>query len=416
MLQHDLSQDASIIAMDSKGDLIAPLKKLNSIRDRLVLIEPDVNRTLALNPFDIPNASHRHTIELLEYMISGLLGAELTDLQLALTRRVVPMMVRAIPNPTINDLRSVLLYGFRDYAGHVDKLEPHHRDFIEDKTAGFFSDTYKSTRNQVVWRIDYLTSNDIIRTMFECRKTRFDIGALMDQGKVIVIDNSSNALTQDGCEFFSRFFLYLVLGAAKQRADRPAHRKLPCYFYIDECHDVIKRDQNTARIIDQCRSQNIALILAHQRTKQIEESNVLDALQNCAIRFANSDAEARSLADGFRATDEFMRTMPTGSFAAFVRDVTVHKPGLMQVPNTNLNSLPQMTHAEQAQIRYSMYDRYGYQPDPKPTRPPATPSSVPTLPSKSAATPAASASPSHPPTPISNPTNHDDEPEGTWGA
>ena len=363
MLVQDLQRRASIIVMDSKGDLIKPLKQMAAIKDRLILIEPDAYKPLALNPFDIPNASYQHTIALLEYMISGLLGADLTDLQLALTRRIIPIVVKAIPNPTIKVLKNVLLYGLRDHQEHFNKLEPHHQEFMTDEKAGFFSDTYKSTRNQVVWRIDYLMANDIIRSIFDCPKTKFDIGALMDQGKVIIIDNSSNALTEDGCEFFSRFFVYLVLAAAMQRSGREQHQKLPCYFYIDECSDVIKRDQKIARIIDQCRSQNIALILAHQRTRQILEPNVLDALRNCAVRFANSDAEAKTLAVDFRATEEFMRGLPIGSFATFVRDVTVQKTGLIKVPYTDLNSFPKMTIDEQAAIRANMYRTYGYQPE-----------------------------------------------------
>ena len=35
----------------------------------------------------------------------------------------------------------------------------------------------------------------------------------------------------------------------------------------------------------------IALILAHQRVEQIKNPNVLSAISNCAIRFANTDDE-----------------------------------------------------------------------------------------------------------------------------
>ena len=69
-----------------------------------------------------------------------------------------------------------------------------------------------------------------------------------------------------------------------QRSERPRHEKLPCFVYIDECYDVIREDENIADIIDQCRSQNIGLILAHQRTNQIVSKNVLDALMNSALR------------------------------------------------------------------------------------------------------------------------------------
>jgi hypothetical protein len=62
--------------------------------------------------------------------------------------------------------------------------------------------------------------------------------------------------------------------------------------------------------------------MAHQRTQQITAANVLDALSNCAIRFANSDEEARYLAPRLRTSPEFLQSLARGTFAAFIRDAT----------------------------------------------------------------------------------------------
>jgi hypothetical protein len=66
MFLEDLPRDASIIVMDSKGDLINPIKDLKAVQDRLVLIEPDADFPLALNPLDIPSSDVEHTIALIE--------------------------------------------------------------------------------------------------------------------------------------------------------------------------------------------------------------------------------------------------------------------------------------------------------------------------------------------------------------
>jgi len=57
------------------------------------------------------------------------------------------------------------------------------------------------------------------------------------------------------------------------------------------------------------RSQNIALILAHQWTRQIESPNVLAALTNCAVRYAHSDDDAVWLADKFRTSSDNLRNL-----------------------------------------------------------------------------------------------------------
>jgi len=101
---------------------------------------------------------------------------------------------------------------------------------------------------------------------------------------------------------------------------------------------VIRRDEKIATILDECRSQKIALILAHQRVAQIVTPNVLDALGNCAIRIANSDEDAPSLASRFRVEPEALR-LPVGSFACFVRDKTA-QAATVSVPEFDLSTLP----------------------------------------------------------------------------
>src|SRR5579863_7297318 len=164
-------------------------------------------------------------------------------------------------------------------------------------------------------------SNAILRSMFSATHTKLDIGKEMDDGRVIVIHNSKAILGDEGAEFLGRFFVALIARAAQQRAGKPASSKKPCYVYIDECQSVIAKDTRIPVLLDECRSQKIALILAHQRTAQLT-APVLDAVANCAIRMANSDDEARFLSEKLRMSADTLRSLPQGTFATFVRDLT----------------------------------------------------------------------------------------------
>src|SRR4029077_17063031 len=350
MFRTDLSEDASIIVMDSKGDLINPIKELKAVQDRLVLIEPDTDFPLALNPLDIPSADIAHTIALIEYVFSSLLDAKFTPLQMTLFRHVLPAIIECIPNPTLTHFRDIIANGTKKYGNYFANLDPELQDFFDTQ---FDSETYKGTRTQLIWRLDFLRTNRLMRAMFDAPKTKLDIGKEMDAGKVIVINNSKALLGEEGAEFFGRFFIALVLSAAQQRSVRQAHEKLPCFFYIDECQNVIKQDEKVPTILDECRSQKIALILAHQRTAQITSKNVLSALSNCAIRMANSDEEAKQLASDLRTTPEFLQDLPVGSFATFVRDYT--KTALaLEIPHHDMRSLPRMTADEQYALKEKM--------------------------------------------------------------
>jgi hypothetical protein len=350
MFLNDLDEDASIIVIDSKGDLLDPIKRFDLIKDRLLLIEPSADYAFALNPLDVSQSSVMHAVNMIEYIMAGLLDAKFTALQSTLFRNAVPAIIEAFDQPTLDTFKSVMVHGLP--AETMPRLDPHCRAFFENRDTGFHSKTYESTRREVVWRLDYLMTNPVIRTMFSAVQTKLDIGKEMDDGKIILINNSKSILTDEGAEFFGRFFLALIVRAAQQRAGRPAAEKKPCYVYVDECQTVIAKDTRIPTLLDECRSQKIALILSHQRSAQLT-APVLDAAANCAIRMANSDDEAKYLADKIRMPAETLRSLPRGSFGTFIRDFS--PPGfVLKVPRYDVGKLPRMTDAEFEAIRDRM--------------------------------------------------------------
>jgi hypothetical protein len=405
----DLKRDASIIVMDSKGDLINPIKELAAVKDRLLLIEPDADFAFALNPLDVSHSSVMQAVTLIEYIMAGLLDAKFTALQSTLFRNVVPAIIEAIPHPTFETFKTVMVKGLPPDV--LPRLNPHAQHFFADRETGFYSKTYESTRKEVVWRLDYLMTNPVLRSMFSAVQTKLDIGKEMDAGKVIVINNSKAILTDEGAEFFGRFFIALIVRAAQQRAGRRMQDKKPCYVYIDECQAVIAKDARVPILLDECRSQKIALILSHQRTAQLS-APVLDAVANCAIRMANSDDEAKYLSDKLRMHTDTLRSLPRGTFAAFVRDYT--STGLaLKVPHTDLSALPKMTAEEQRVIRERMRQQFSFSPNEIP--PPSAPVAAqpPASPSPAASTPPRAPSAANPTATIH--THDPGEPASKWG-
>lgn len=414
MFLSDLERDASIIVMDSKGDLINPIKNMEAIAERLILIEPDSRHPLALNPLDVPMENVPHTIALIEYILSGLLEAKFTNLQSALFRHVLPAMLQAFDHPTIETLKRVLADGLTK--DEMEQLDDRLRAFFEDKVHGFNAKTYAETRSQIIWRLDFILTNDTMRAMFASPTTRLNLGEAMNSGKIILIDASKAKLGDDGSEFYQRFFLALILGAAQARSTLKPSEKLPVYCYLDECQWV-RNDQKLATILDECRSQKIALILAHQRTDQITSPNVLSAMSNCAIRFANSDDEAKFLAPKLRCDAELLYSLPRGTFAAFVRDLTPRAIAL-NVPYRNIEDLPRMSPAKQAAIRLRMQDEYGFIAIPAIIRTAESPSSAPEKPTNATVSPAKPNTSKPRPTAVSRgdlrPTDDKPETGSTW--
>ena len=104
--------------------------------------------------------------------MAGLLDAKFTALQTTLFSNVVPAIIETIPNATLDTFKQVMVKGLPN----LDKLNPHARQFFEDRETGFNSKTYDSTRKEVVWRLDYLLTNPVLRSMFSATHTRLDMG------------------------------------------------------------------------------------------------------------------------------------------------------------------------------------------------------------------------------------------------
>lgn len=353
-LAEDLKTDASIIVMDSKGDLIDHLKQLAIFRenDRLVLIEPDAS--LALNPLSL-GASSGHTIALLEYVFAGLLDAKTTALQSSLLRSVL-MLCKAVPNANFTTLRQILQKGWRPFEQHLHSLHAEDREFFTE--GEFDGQTYKKTREELLWRIRDLTTRvPLLRDMFSAPETKIDLSREMDAGKVIVIDNSMKKLGEGGSEFFARFFIALILASAHQRAGRPDSAKLPCYVYIDECQTVISNDNKIANILHQCRSQKIGLVLAHQEFQQIKSEDVRGALANCGVRIANVDDESKELGPRIRVDPLSFSQLRRGQFYMFARDLGTSR---IEAPYDPIWMWPKMTQEEFEEIRRKMRERYSF--------------------------------------------------------
>jgi hypothetical protein len=225
-------------------------------------------------------------------------------------------MLEAFEQPTLFDLRDVLQKGYQHFEDKFSKLED--RSFFSKDQ--FDGSTLKATRESLLTRLGLLLDNYALSSMFTSTTTLLNIGEQMDQAKVIVINNGKDLLEDEGSEFFGRFFLYQMRKAAERRRPLADYEKMPVFCYLDEAHNVIKRDENVATIIQELRSQKIGTIFAHQSVSQIEHPKVRSALEDCAIIFANSAADARYLAPKVNASDASQLNLPIGSFAAYIRD------------------------------------------------------------------------------------------------
>lgn len=363
----------TVIVLDSQGDLIRTIANLKAfapgepLHDRVVVIDPsDVEWPVSLNLFDVGmerlsgyallerERLTNSILELYDFVLGTLLSAEMTQKQNVIFRYVTRLMLH-IPDATIHTLRELMEPGSeKKFAEHIAKLTGTARHFFETEFAG---KEFEQTKKQVLRRLWGILENQTFERMFSHPRSKLDLFAEMNAGKVILINTAKDLLKEQGTEIFGRFFIALIAQAAQERATLLASKRKPTIVYIDEAQDYF--DRNIGLILAQARKYNVGMVLAHQYLGQLEPKLQEAFAANTAIKFAGgvSSKDARVLAPMLYCGPELIEAQQKGSFAAHVRGQTKGAVPL-SFPFGFMEAMPRMDKTERTMLRQTMRDRY----------------------------------------------------------
>ncbi len=365
--------ERSIIVIDSQGDLISKIAGLKMfapgepLHDRICIIDPtDIEWPVSLNLFDVGQERlqtypllerERLTnsiLELYDFVLGTLLSAEMTQKQSVIFRYVTRLMLH-IPDATIHTLRELMEKGSEiRFAEHIARLEGTARHFFETE---FPSKEFAQTRQQVLRRLWGILENQTFERMFSHPRSKLDLFAEMNAGKVILINTAKDLLKESGTEIFGRFFIAMIAQAAQERATLSESSRMPTMVYIDEAADYF--DRNVGIILSQARKYKVGMVLAHQYLGQLD-SKLQEAFSaNTAIKFAGgfTGRDARAAAQMLNCDPVLIEAQPKGSFAAHVRGLTRAAIPL-RFPFGVLEGMPRMTSNERDSIRDRMRAKY----------------------------------------------------------
>lgn len=360
--------ECSLVVIDSQHQLIDQLWGLNlfaagqPLDGKLCLLDAaDVEYPIAVNLFDMklehaaslsPLEKEKLTnsaLEMYDFIIGSLLQAEMTSRQSTLFRFVTRALF-AIPDATIHTFQDILANGLKNYQASIDRLDETTRQFF---ASDFNSAQFKQTKEQVVARLWAVLGNQTFLRMFSSPRSKVDFfEEINTPGKVILINAEKGLLKEEGTELFGRFFLALINQAAAQRSSLASDQRLPCFVYVDECHNYIRNDPKIQVILAEARQQNIGLVLAHQYLGQIEAPVLRALAANTSIKMAArlEGADRAAMARDMNAVPDFIRDQKLGAFATFVRGETP-KAISMRFPLNALARFERMTAEERETVR-----------------------------------------------------------------
>ena len=169
-------------------------------------------------------------------------------------------------------------------------------------------------------RIDPLVTDPALKLVFGQQKSSIDFRAIMDEGKVLLVNIPKGVFGGRSTYLLGAFILAQIQLAALSRADQTRYSPRQFTLFIDEFQNYTTEDID--EILAESRKYGLALVMAHQFYEQLADSPklqaaVLETVGNLiCFRVGYQDAQ-QLVRDIFtpeidRVKDVRVRKMPTG--------------------------------------------------------------------------------------------------------
>lgn len=156
--------------------------------------------------------------------------------------------------------------------------DPSVKSYWTDEFAKY-SETYtKEAVPGIQNKLGQFTSNPLIRNIIGQSKSSFNLREMMDERKIFIVNLSKGQLGEGNANLLGGMIITKIYLAAMSRADLTESelKRLPnFYMYVDEFQSFA--NESFADILSEARKYKLALVVAHQYIKQMDEK-VADAV------------------------------------------------------------------------------------------------------------------------------------------
>ncbi|MFZ2303160.1 MAG: DUF87 domain-containing protein [Minisyncoccia bacterium] len=161
----------------------------------------------------------------------------------------------------------------------VDNVkDPSVKAYWVDEFAKYSENYAKEAVPGIQNKLGQFTSNPLIRNIIGQPKSSFDLRKMMDERKILIVNLSKGQLGEGNAALLGGMIITKIYLAAMSRADLTEGdlKKLPnFYMYVDEFQSFA--NESFADILSEARKYKLALTIAHQYIKQMDEK-VADAV------------------------------------------------------------------------------------------------------------------------------------------
>jgi hypothetical protein len=312
MALHDICQKEGVIIIDPHGDLYKELVGLipKERWDDVVLLNPtDTDYPIGLNLLESAGEEEKYyVVREMKSIIERLLvdqyqGHGVSMMGPVFFRHVQMNMLLTMSNPddpgTLVEFAET--FNRDDYWRKwlpLRSSDPQLRTWVEKSLK---TQSYETISRDVGIPVgDYFSSkftdfflDPKLRLIFGQKRSTIDVGKIMDEGKILLVNLAKGELTEANSRFLGMVLMAKIMAAAMGRIRQPVESRRPCYLYVDEFQNLAT--SSFSIILSEARKFGLGLILANQFLSQISDVNIINAIfgnvgTQIAFRVGHEDA------------------------------------------------------------------------------------------------------------------------------
>ena len=295
MILDDMRAGAGLCVMDPHGDLFTDLLSLvpSQRLDDVVILDPtDIERPVGLNLLQCEREEERHFVaQEVVNIITRLVGDELGPGSLSYAVgpvffehvRMNLLLAMSRPDDPGTLLEFYMIFREPDYWRRwlpLKDCDPLLQRWVEQVLP---RQKYLATGDDGVSMGSYVSSKFLsfafdprLRLMFGQKRSTVDLRAVMDEGKILLVNLAKGALTEGASRFLGMVVLARLMGAALGRLARPEGERPEFRLYVDEFPSLAT--ESFVTLLSEARKFRVSGVLAGQFVGQVGNERVTDAI------------------------------------------------------------------------------------------------------------------------------------------
>ncbi len=266
----DIFYDEGFCVIDPHGDYAQNMLKFlpeRRLADVLYFNPADTAFPIGFNPLEVTDPSLKNHIS------SELVGVlkrmfESWGPRLEYILRYTILALLDYPEATMLDITRMLTEkAFReDVIRHL--TDPVVKTFWVTEFASWNDKFAAEAVAPVLNKVGAFTANPMIRNIVGQPKSTFNIRALMDEGKILMVNLSRGLVGEDNAAILGALMVTKIQLAAMSRANVPMSERRPFYLYVDEFQNFAT--DSFAVILSEARKYGLNLTIANQYVSQMD--------------------------------------------------------------------------------------------------------------------------------------------------